>query len=65
MSFNYWVRIENSEEDLIFEGMIENVPSFHTLKTRIENRFYCCKYWIATQKPINLCDDCIIYRKEW
>ena len=62
---NYYIRVENQEEEVLFEGMVENVPSIQELKTAIENRFYpCCgHYWIATKKWNNFHDDCIIYRK--
>lgn len=59
----YYVRIENTEEELLFEGWIDNVPSLEELKTAIENKFMFVlgHYWVATKKWTNYHDACIIF----
>lgn len=60
---NYYVIIENTEEEILFDGWMENVPSVEELKNAIENRFSIVlgHYYIATEKPINFHDDCIVF----
>ena len=58
----FYIIIENTEEEIMFEGYVENVPSIEELKNEIEKKFYPCvsRYYICTRKPETYRDDSIV-----
>ena len=60
---NYYVIIENTEEETLFEGWVENVTSIEDLKMVIEVSYKIVlgRYYIATKKPIDFWDNCIVF----